>query len=256
MYLELPLTLKRPNRALYMPLIEKIEAKLEGWKSRLISRGGRLQLMNSVLNSIPIYFMASFLLPQWVINRIDKIRRDFLWGKTSTGYGISLIKWAIMCLPRENGGMGGANLTIQNWSLLLRWWWTLYRNPNSLWTQTILEIRCINGGTHMPRIWILQGSLFWNQLLKIKPLFLWSTHWSIGSGAAISYLFDSWTSPIMASTSTSTVIRPTRLWSLQKAVENGMLHNISLSTSTQDQIHWRWLNNYWSQHQIKAQAHN
>lgn len=63
-YLGLPLTLHRPSKELFMPLIEKVEQKLEGWKSRLILRGGRLLLMNSVLSSIPIYFMSSFLLPK------------------------------------------------------------------------------------------------------------------------------------------------------------------------------------------------
>ncbi|XP_078174444.1 uncharacterized protein LOC144568089 [Carex rostrata] len=40
-YLGLPLTLKKPNRELFMPLIEKIESKLEGWKTRFISRGAQ-----------------------------------------------------------------------------------------------------------------------------------------------------------------------------------------------------------------------
>lgn len=86
-YLGLPLTLNRPTKDLFIPLIEKVEHRLEGWKSRLISRGGRLLLMNSVLSSIPIYFMASFLLPKWVINRLDKIRRRFLWGKAENKRG-------------------------------------------------------------------------------------------------------------------------------------------------------------------------
>lgn len=92
-YLGLPLTVKKPLRALFLPLIEKVEFRLEGWKSKLLSRGGRLELMNSVLSSIPIYFMASFLFPKWVIKRLDQIRRDFLWGKPDSRRGISLINW-------------------------------------------------------------------------------------------------------------------------------------------------------------------
>lgn len=110
-----------------MPLIEKIESRLEGWKGRFISRGGRLLLMNSVLSSIPIYFMSAFLLPKWVLNKIDKIRRRFLWGHSDSRRGISLLNWYEVCLPKRNGGLGGANLQIRNWALLLRWWWRLYR---------------------------------------------------------------------------------------------------------------------------------
>lgn len=61
--------------------IQRFENELEGWKCKLIPRGGRMQLVNSVLSSIPIYFMACFRLSKWVIKRLDKIRRGFLWGK-------------------------------------------------------------------------------------------------------------------------------------------------------------------------------
>lgn len=197
-YLGLPLTLKRPSKSLFMPLIVKLELRLAGWKSRLLSRGGRLQLMNSVLNSIPIYFMSSFLLPKWVINRLDKIRRGFLWGKIGNKRGISLINWRAVCLPKQNGGMGGGNLMFRNWALLLRWWWKLYRHPNSLWAQTAIPIRSLT-----PRkshnIWMCQGSFFWMQLLKFKLIFDSCTSWIIGTGAAMSYWFDAWTNPIMAS---------------------------------------------------------
>lgn len=122
-YLGLPLTIKKPHRALYLPLIHKIETQLEGWKSKLLSRGGRFELMNSVLSFIPIYFMASFLIPQWVISRLDQIRRGFLWGKTDSHRGISLINWETVCFPKQNHGMGGVDLKLRNHSLLIRWWW-------------------------------------------------------------------------------------------------------------------------------------
>ena len=59
-YLGMPLTLKKPTRELFMPLIEKVERKLEGWQGRMLSRGGRLQLLQSVLTSIPTYYMMCF----------------------------------------------------------------------------------------------------------------------------------------------------------------------------------------------------
>lgn len=132
-YLGMPLTLQRPTRQCFLPLIEKIETRLEGWKSKLISRGGRLQLINSVMSSIPIYIMACFRLPKWVINRIDKIRRDFLWRKNDgSANGVSLTNWQSACLPKIWGGLGIPDLEIRNLALLIRWWWRLYDEPDSL----------------------------------------------------------------------------------------------------------------------------
>lgn len=140
-YLGVPLTTKSPTRALFMPLIEKVERKLSGWKGKLISKGGRLQLVQAVLSAISVYHMMCFRLPQWVIQRIDKIRRLFLWGSsTDNNRAISLINCATACKPRKWGGLGISNLNITNISLLLRWLWKLYNDPNGLWTVIINRI--------------------------------------------------------------------------------------------------------------------
>lgn len=109
-YLGMPLTIKRPTRSQFMPLIEKVERKLQSWQSKLISRGGRHQLVKSVLSALPTYFMQCFLLPKWVIDRIDRARCSFLWGNSTRGdNGISLCNWEIATLPTQwEGGGGGA----------------------------------------------------------------------------------------------------------------------------------------------------
>lgn len=70
-YLGLPLTVNKPGKQAYMKLIEKLQSRLQGWQGKLLSRGGRLQLLNSVLSSIPIYFMSCFKMLDWVICKID-----------------------------------------------------------------------------------------------------------------------------------------------------------------------------------------
>lgn len=240
-YLGLPLTLKKPHRALYLPLIEKIESKLEGWKSKFISRGGRLQLMNSVLSSVPIYFMSSFMLPQWVIDRLDKIRRDFLWGKSDNSRGISLINWEAVCIPKENGGMGAVDLKLRNWAILLRWWCRLYWQQNSLWSKSITMLRCISTDINGPKVWSTQGSFFWNDLHKIKHVFLWSTTWHIGNGMIISYWMDSWIVPTLAVTTWGL---QNRSISLREATLQAFPETASIVLGEgHDQIIWRWCSN-------------
>lgn len=63
-YLGMPLTTKKPTRQVLMPLIENFGKRLQGWRGKLISRGGRLQLVNSVLSSLPIYYMNCFRIPR------------------------------------------------------------------------------------------------------------------------------------------------------------------------------------------------
>nr|CAD1835017.1 unnamed protein product [Ananas comosus var. bracteatus] len=41
----------------YLPLLEKIDTRLAGWKGTTLSRGGRLVLLNSGITSIPAFFL-------------------------------------------------------------------------------------------------------------------------------------------------------------------------------------------------------
>lgn len=78
-YLGLPLSDKPLHKPDYLPLIHKVSNRLSGWSASLLSMTGRIVLINSVLTSLPVYFMTAFLLPKWVINEIDGVRRNFLW---------------------------------------------------------------------------------------------------------------------------------------------------------------------------------
>ena len=65
-------------------MIEKCEKKLTNWKSQYLSRGGRLTMVNSVLDAIPAYMMSVFPAPDKVVERIDALRRNSFGGETKT----------------------------------------------------------------------------------------------------------------------------------------------------------------------------
>lgn len=117
-YLGLPLSDKKLPKSAYIPLIQKINNKLQGWAATQLSIAGRLVLINAVLSSIPTYFMSVFKLPVWVINEIDKTRRKFLWKKnTGEGRGIALANWELVCKPKRVGGLGVIDLHVFNEAL-------------------------------------------------------------------------------------------------------------------------------------------
>lgn len=105
-YLGLPLHTKKLRRVDIQPLIDKIGAKLSGWQGKLLSTAGRETLVKTVLSSQPIYHLTAFPAQKWLVKRIDKIRRSFLWrGETPENVkgGHSLINWPTTCLPKEKG---------------------------------------------------------------------------------------------------------------------------------------------------------
>lgn len=126
-YLGLPLSPKKLCKADYLPLIEKLDNRLAGWKGLLLSRGGRLVLLNSVLSSISTFFCSAYLLPTWVIKSIDKIRRGFFWrGKKLDNGFHCLAKWEHVCRPKRSGGIGVRNLRATNHALMMKTLWSFY----------------------------------------------------------------------------------------------------------------------------------
>lgn len=76
--LGIPISGGWPRKKDWDLLLSKIRSRLATKKSKFLSLGGRLTLINSVLTAIPTHWMSIFKLPSWVIKNINKIRRDFL----------------------------------------------------------------------------------------------------------------------------------------------------------------------------------
>jgi len=43
---------------------ERIEKRLSGWKGKMLTVGGRLVLINSVLSSLPMFMLSFFEVPR------------------------------------------------------------------------------------------------------------------------------------------------------------------------------------------------
>ena len=71
-YLGLPLSPHKLRFADYLPLLNSFDRSLAGWKARLLGTGGRMVLVNSVLGSLPIYYMSSILLPKYVREHLEE----------------------------------------------------------------------------------------------------------------------------------------------------------------------------------------
>lgn len=83
-------------------------------------------------------------------------------------------------MPKKWGGMGVAQMETRNEALVLRWWWKLHTEPQSLWSVFVARIHCFKTREGGPIICKIGGSFFWKYLLQLRKLFQWSTVWCIG----------------------------------------------------------------------------
>ena len=129
MYLGVPLHWKKLNEVEWLPLIEKIEKRLQTWKGKLMSMGGEVTLLNSVVSAIPLYWLSLYKMPSKVRYKIDRIRRKFLWfGGNTVRKKPSLIAWDKVCKSKCQGGLGVLDLHRMNTSLLAKWLFRFYDN--------------------------------------------------------------------------------------------------------------------------------
>jgi hypothetical protein len=84
MYLGLPLSSKALPKQYYQRVVDTIQERLPGFHTSKLSIAGRIVILNSVISAMPVYFMLVFLLPEWVIKAIDRIRRIFFGTDTRT----------------------------------------------------------------------------------------------------------------------------------------------------------------------------
>jgi hypothetical protein len=131
-YLGLPLSANKISKQLLQPVINKIQKRLSGWMPRLMSSGGRIQMINSVLSAIPNFFMACIEWDQGSIEAVDKLRRAFLWkNKEKILGGQCLVSWSIVTMPKKQGGLGIRDLRIHNKAIMANFTSKLLPNGSS-----------------------------------------------------------------------------------------------------------------------------
>ncbi|KAL3507256.1 hypothetical protein ACH5RR_032638 [Cinchona calisaya] len=96
-YLGIPLISTRLTFLDCNVVIDKIKAKIHGWSSKILCYGGRLQLINSVLMSVQLYWSSIFLLPKNVIKTIESLLSAFLWTRTENKHTGTKVKCADVC---------------------------------------------------------------------------------------------------------------------------------------------------------------
>ncbi|XP_015934406.2 uncharacterized protein LOC107460547 [Arachis duranensis] len=115
----------------WKPLIDKVEEKLSLWKAKILNKTGKLVLIKSVLNSLPVYYMSLYKMPKAVAEKLISLQRRFLWSKKDEKSGMALIKWEVVQAPKKLGGLGVGDAMIRNSALLFKWWWRI--NDRGLW---------------------------------------------------------------------------------------------------------------------------
>ncbi|VFQ95598.1 unnamed protein product [Cuscuta campestris] len=118
-------------------LVAKLTAKISVWASKNLSYAGRCKLINTVLYGVISFWCRLFIIPNRVMQKIQSICRNFLWGAKAQYTKIPLVNWDEICKAKQAGGLGFRDLVSWNLACNHRLLWDIASKKDILWVKWI-----------------------------------------------------------------------------------------------------------------------
>ena len=87
-------------------LLAWIENRLKMWCNRWVSHGGRIILINSILEAILVYWFSLSTVPANILQIIRIICKNFLWAGMDKQHVFWWTSWKSITRPKVMGGWG------------------------------------------------------------------------------------------------------------------------------------------------------
>ncbi|XP_060194894.1 uncharacterized protein LOC132624080 [Lycium barbarum] len=164
-YLGVPITHARKRKVDYTALLKNVKDRLQIWKGKLLSYGGKVVLITSVLQSIPIHVLSAIRPPKCVLKELHRIFAKFFWNNKEEGRCRHWEAWLNMCIPKNEGGLGFRSIYDTSKALCAKLWW-MFRTTSSLWANFMWNKYCKK---QIPQVvqW-KGGSQVWKMMLEAR----------------------------------------------------------------------------------------
>nr|XP_027120587.1 uncharacterized protein LOC113737577 [Coffea arabica] len=192
-YLGCPLYTGKSKKVYYTNTYIGEANRILSWKNQILSPGGNVVLIQSVLASMPIHLLAAASPPKGMLMVIEKLFAKFLWGSSNSGDKFHWIRWADLCRSKDEGGVGLRGLKQVYDSFFIKLWWK-FRQQQSLWAKFMSQKYCAGQHPCLADIGH-RGSQAWQRMVTMQrfgeeniswvvreALDFWHNNW-MGSGA-------------------------------------------------------------------------
>ena len=190
-YLGLPAMVGTDRSDCFRHLIDRVNGRINGWKEKLLSLGGKEILIKSIAQAVPVYAMMVFKIPKKICKGITNAISQYWWGDDNDHKRIHWQEWWKLCMPKGSGGMGFRDLQAFNLAMLAKQVWRLLCEPNSLCVR-VLRARYYPNGKLLKAKMKAGSSYTWQSILAGLECFKLGYIWWVGDGTQINIWEDNW----------------------------------------------------------------
>ncbi|XP_021834215.1 uncharacterized protein LOC110774005 [Prunus avium] len=190
-YLGLPSIWGRSKTAALNFIVDRIQKRVQGWKSQLLNPAGKEVLIKAVALAVPTYPMSCFRFPATTCKQFNGILSNFWWSNGDTKAHIHWKRWELLCLSKDKGGLGFRDLENFNLSLLAKQCWRIWHNPDAFWV-CVLRAKYFPDGDFLKARRGPCPSWAWASLLDGRKIMSDGAIWQIGNGLKVKIWSDNW----------------------------------------------------------------
>ncbi|XP_055830840.1 uncharacterized protein LOC129899857 [Solanum dulcamara] len=188
-YLGCPLYIGGQRIIYFTSMVSKVISRIRGWQTKILSYGGRVILIKSVLQSLPIHLLSAITPTVTTLKQITRLMADFFWGWDKEKRKYHWASWKTLSYPVEEGGIGMKNIQDVCLALQYKQWWT-FRSKKTLWGEFLKANYCQRAHPVINK-WNTCQSLMWKHMVANKMNIEPHINWHINSGTC-SFWWDDW----------------------------------------------------------------
>ena len=180
-----PMFLTKNSTKDFQFLLNRLESRMNGWKSKSLSWADRYTMIKSVAQALPTYTMSTFELQSTIYDKLGATVRRFCWNPTKpTGKYLAWKSWDYLCNPKSKGGLGFKKAKNFNTALLAKLAWMVATKRDSMCMQILRRKYKIRGD------WLLKGlaknaSPVWKAKERAKKIIVKCVCYLVGDGSLI-----------------------------------------------------------------------
>ncbi|CAM8932543.1 unnamed protein product [Rhodiola kirilowii] len=174
-YLGLPLIMGQRKTEAFRGILDKMWRKVNDWRCKLLSAGGREVLIKAVLQAMPVYMMSVYYVPRKIIGEMYKLISQYWWDKEEEK-GISWVSKGILQKNKCDGGLGFKDMYAFNDVMLMKVGWRMMKFPGLLMSQILTAKYCKGRSIFEARLGSNPSSV-WREVMKSVKTLLDGVWW-------------------------------------------------------------------------------